>query len=266
MAQSLCLSELFEGSKYPRMILTVSAVLLLLLEAGIFFAAASQSGLKSRLVIADSNGTKLYESSGTALSSYEKMVFESNFGPIRNYATRVETELVPFPYRTWILLAIGIPLGLILLMFFLVRVWMILLNGRDKDSLQTGSEPEKTRMGSFLSASRNVSILHVGFAIVALMLVLWLIPSFLGDVFKAGFDTLKEYPWFFVGLAVFAGGLLCWVIYLRYRLSRQMLCNQLEIEKYRIQRELLAHNGTPHQLASPEMRTADFEEPGARDS
>lgn len=262
------LSDVLEGRNYPRTVLTVSAIVLLLLELGIFFAASSQSGLKSRLVIADSNGTKLYESSGTALSSYEKMVFESNFGPVRNYSTRVETETLPFPYRTWILLAVGVPLGLILLLYFLVRVWMILLNGREMDAAHPARGADKTRMDSFLSASRNISIVHVGFAIVGVMLVFWLIPSFLGDVFKAGFDTVKDYPWFFVGLAVFAGGLLCWVIYLRYRLSKQLLDNQLEIEKYRIQKELLAHGGTPL-LASPDAQAAapaELDESGARNS
>ncbi|MEN6440429.1 MAG: hypothetical protein ABFD97_17790 [Syntrophobacter sp.] len=243
------MSELFEGGKSPKTVLAVSVILVLVLELAIYVAVLSQSGLKSRVVVADQNGTKLYESSGTALTTYEKMVFENNFGPIRNYRTHIESELVPFPLRTWILLAIGLPMGLVLLLSFVVQVWLLLLNGGSRESTtQNGPEPGKTRFQSFLSASRHFSVLHVGFVIVLAMLIMWLIPSFLGDVANSCFTAVKEYQWFFLGLAVFVAGLLTWVIYLRYRLSRLMLENQLEIEKYRINTQLLARDIPPHML------------------
>ncbi|MFZ2445082.1 MAG: hypothetical protein WAW37_01870 [Syntrophobacteraceae bacterium] len=249
MAHNLRLFELFEGRKSPKIVLAVSVILLLVLELAIYIAVSSQSGLKSRVVVADTNGTKVYESAGTALTSYEKMTFENNFGPLRNYSTHVETELVPFPMRTWVLLAIGIPMGLILLLSFLVQVWLLLLNGSPREAPGNMAAADgKTRIDSFLSASRNFSVLHVGFVIVLAMLILWLVPSFLGDVAKSCFGAVREYQWFFVGLAVFAGGLLTWIIYLRYRLSKQMLDNQLEIEKYRIKTQLLAHDPPPHLL------------------
>ncbi len=251
MAQSLRLSELFESRKYTRIVLAAGVITLLVLELAIYFAVSSQSGFKSRVVILDSSGSKLYESAGTALTSYEKMVFENNFGPLRNYNTHVETESMPFPYRTWILLAIGVPMGLILLLFFLVQVWMILLNGNRSEELPSAQASAKSRTDTFMRISQDISVLHVGFLIVLVMLIFWLIPSLLGDVAKSCFDAVRAYPFFFLGLTVFSGGLLVWVIYLRYRLSKQMLTNQFEIEKYRIQTELLAHNPDPHLLTAP---------------
>ncbi|MHC1729830.1 MAG: hypothetical protein AB9866_28150 [Syntrophobacteraceae bacterium] len=261
MSHSLRLSDFFEGKKYPGIALTASVIIILLLELAIYAAIAGQSGLKTRVVVSDSNGTKIYESSGTALTSYEKMVFESNFGPLRNFNTRVDSEMVPFAYRTWILLATGVPLGLILMIYFLVQVWLTIFGGNQKDGGPTASDSGKNRLDSFMSASRNISPVHVGFVIVMAMLILWLIPSVVGDVIRSGFDVVKEYPWFFLGLALFTGGLLVWVIYLRYRLSKQMLSNQLEIEKCRIQTQLLAQNPAPHLLASP---GAEAEEHGVQ--
>ncbi len=58
MAKSLSLSGLFEDSKYPRLILAVGAILLLLLQLGIFVAVYNQSGLKSRVCMLDSNGSE----------------------------------------------------------------------------------------------------------------------------------------------------------------------------------------------------------------
>lgn len=249
MAHNLRLSELFDGGKSLKTVLAASVILVLVLELAIYVAVLNQSGLKSRVVVSDQSGTKLYESSGTALTAYEKMVFENNFGPIRNYRTHIESELVPFPLKTWILLAIGLPMGLVLLLSFVIQVWLLLLNGGPEEGFgkDAAGGPGKSRFENFLSASRHFSVLHVGFLIVLTMLILWLVPSFLGDVANSCFTAVKEYQWFFLGLVIFLGGLLTWIIYLRYRLSRLMLENQLEIEKYRIKKQLLARD-LPTQL------------------
>ena len=250
MAQSLSLSGFFEDAKYPKLVLAVGAILLLLLELGIFAALYNQAGLKSRVSIVDSIGRKVYESPGGALSAYEKMVFENNFGPLRDYTTQIESETVPFNFRAWILLAVGIPLGLILMLFFMAQVWLILLNGSPDEGPPEQIETGKTHFTTFLSVSRNFSALGVGFMIVVSMLILWLIPSILGDMGKSLFSVVKEYPWFFMGVSGFVGGLLVWVIYLRYRLSKQMLANQIEIEKYRIEKQMLGQNTVPRLLAA----------------
>jgi hypothetical protein len=245
------LLELFEGRKSAKTVLAVSVILLLVLEIAVYLAVSTQSGLQSRVVVEDSGGTKIYESSGAALTAYEKMMFENNFGPLRSYQTHVETEMVPFALRTWVLLAIGLPMGLILLLAFLVQVWMLLLNGGQNEPAAAGGAAEQTkstRFHSFLSASRNFTVLHVGFVIVLVMLILWLVPSFLGDMAKSLLASVKEYQWFFLGLSVFAGALLTWIIYLRYRLSKQMLLNQLEIEKYRIKEQFLLQSPSSPQL------------------
>ena len=257
MDRSFRLSDVFDSRKDSKVVLITAIIFLLLLEVVIYAAVSSQAGLRSRIVIVDSSGTKIYESPGTSLSSYEKMVFESNFGPLRNFATHIESETIPFAFRTWVLLSIGIPLGLILLVFFLVQVWVILLNGTQKSGEDPSSASGKNRFDTFLSASRNFSVLHVGFVIVLAMLMLWLIPSFLGDVVKSCFEAMKNYPWFFVASAGFVAGLLVWVIYLRYRLSKQMLSNQFEIEKYRIKTELLTQSPPQRLLTSAAKEEAE---------
>ncbi len=251
MAKSLSLFELFEDGKYPKLILAVGAILLLFLQLGIFAAVYSQSGLKSRVYVLDSNGRKIYESSSPALSAYEKMVFENNFGSLRDYTTQIESELAPFNYRAWILLAVGMPIGLILMLFFMAQVWLILLNGSPKEEPREETGLNKTHLSTFLRISKNFSILGVGFTIVMSMLILWLIPSILSDMAKSFFGAVKDYPWFFIGASSFVGGLLVWVIYLRYRLSKQMLDNQVEIEKYRIKKQMIDQNPVPHLLTGP---------------
>jgi hypothetical protein len=266
MPKSLSLSGLFEDAKYPKRVLAVGAILLLVLQVVIFAAVYNQAGLKARVCVLDPDGRKIFESTGPALSSYEKMIFENNFGPVRNYTTQLESDMVPFNFRAWILLSVGIPLGLILMLFFMAQVWLILLNGSPKEETSEEKELGKTRFTAFLSFSRNSSVLGVGFIIVISMLILWLIPSILGDLAASFLSAVKEYPFFFMGAAIFVGGLLVWVIYLRYKLSRQMLSNQMEIEKYRIQKRMLEQSPAPQLLTAPadpeEAGTQRFQQPG----
>ncbi|MGC8490117.1 MAG: hypothetical protein ACP5SH_00100 [Syntrophobacteraceae bacterium] len=250
MARNSSFSEFFEDGRYTRRILAVGAALLLVLEIGILLAVYNQSGLKTRVCITDSNGRLLYESPGPTITSYEKMLFENNFGRIKNYTTQLKSRYVPFNFRGWILLAVGLPLGLMLLLYFMAHVWLLLLKGNPKDEADREAEMDKSRFGSFLSLSKNFSVLGVGFVIVLAMLVLWLIPSILGDMASSLFSTIKEYPLFFIGVALFAGGLLVWVIYLRYRLSKQMLENQVRIEKYRIERLMIEQGSAQHLLTA----------------
>ena len=248
MAKNSSLSEFFEDGKYTRWILAVGAVLLLVLELGILIATYNQSGLKTRICITDSGGRLLYESPGPTITSYEKMVFENNFGPLKNFTTQLKSRYEPFNYRSWILLAVGLPLGFMLLLFFMAQVWLLLLKGSPGEEARGEVDLNKSGFNSFFSLSKNFSVLGVGFVIVLAMLVLWLIPSILGDMASSVFRAIKQYPLFFIGVSAFAGGLLVWVIYLRYRLSRQMLDNQVHIEKFRIEKLMIEQNSVPQLL------------------
>ena len=63
--------------------------------------------------------------------------------------------------------------------------------------------------------------------------------------------AIREYKWFFLGTAIFLALLITWIIYLRYKLSRQMLENQLDLEKFRVERQLLVQQEPAHLLPSP---------------
>jgi hypothetical protein len=158
MSQKEHLLGIFEGKSHQKLVLTVSVFIFLVLELLIYLAAASHSGQKSRIIISDSNGTKVYETPGAVLTSYEKLVFENNFGPLSNYRLQVETESLPFPFRAWLSSAVGIPLGLILLVAFIVRAYLSLLYGdradkdKETDGRGDGAKHHRLLLG-FLSQS-----------------------------------------------------------------------------------------------------------------
>ncbi len=243
MASRLRLLDIFEGKQHQKTILMISVGMFLVLELLIYLGAASQAGQKSRIIITDPKTEKvIFEASGTVLTSYEKAVFEDNHGPLANYSTQIESRDFPFPFRAWVAAAVGIPVGLILLVSFLVKVFLLLLYGdekqQDEDEPESLTGPSKRFAGVFRSF-RHISVFHIGFVVLLCVFLLWMIPNLIEDFAKLSMNAVREYGWFFLGAAVFAAGLIVWVIYLRYRLSKQMLDNQLDLEKFRVEKQLL---------------------------
>lgn len=253
MSHKVRLLDVFEGKRYLKTVLAVSIFAFLVLELLIYLAAASQAGQRSRIIITDTNGEKVYETQGNSLTSYEKLYFENTFGPVANYRIHLETEAQPFPFRAWVSCAVGIPVGLALLVSFLVRVYLLLLYGDEKEKKEEESQEadsKRHRFDSFIRV-RNFSVFHIGAFVVVGVLLFWIVPNFLQDFAKVTMTAIREYRLFFLGSAIFLALLITWIIYLRYKLSRQMLENQLDLEKFRVERQLLIQRETPQLLPDP---------------
>lgn len=252
MSEKLRLLDVFEGKRHHKVVLIISVAAFLLLELLIYLTAASQAGQKSRVTILDANGSKIYETAGTTLTSYEKLVFENNFGPLRNYTMQLDTESFPFPFRAWMSAAVGIPVGLTLLVSFLVKAYLSLLYGedRDKDRENLSFDRKGSLFGSLYSAFHQISIFQVGLLVVMVVLIFWVVPNFLGDFASVTVAGIREYKWFFLGFTVFLASLITWVIYLRYKLSKQMLENQFNLERIRVEHQLLPSNEPPRLLTN----------------
>lgn len=254
MAHKIRLMDVLEGNRYQRLVLIVSVVVFFTLELLIYLAAAGDSGQQSKIVITDAKGVKIYETLGSTLTSYQKATFEGNYGPLSNYQVHLQTDTLPFPFRAWLAAAVGIPVGFVLLVSFLVRVYLSLLYGDEKENPKSPEDPlqDKNRFGSLTRVFRGVSIFHVGFLAVLAVLLLWLVPNFIGDFGKMLLAVARDNRWFLMGTAVFVAAIIVWVIYLRYRLSKQMIDNQLDFEKFRLEKQLLLqHAETTPLLPNP---------------
>ena len=149
--------------------------------------------------------------------------------------------------------AVGIPVGLILLVAFIVRAYLSLLYGDQSDDEKeaAAAAAEKNTLGSLFHFFRNISIFHIGFLTLVAVLVLWMVPNLVRDFAKLSLTAIQEFRWFFASTAVFLALLVIWIIYLRYRLSKQMLENQLNLEKFRVETQLLLESKAPQLLPNP---------------
>jgi hypothetical protein len=215
----------------------IIAVVLFLLELQIFAVATMKSGRKSLMQILDDNGNVIHETDGRNLSDFNKYYFEKTFGPLDQYEVRLETKEYPFPFRAWFVAAIGIPVGIVLLFSFVVKAYVSLFYGNEKntDSSSLNAQADDTRLEIILSRISRFNIFTIGFLVFLAVFAYWVIPNLITFLGKTGIETLSQYKLFFISASLIFLGLVVWVIYLRYRLALKSIESRTEIEKQRIQ-------------------------------
>lgn len=230
--------DLLPRLREHRTVLITVAIVLLLIELEIFAVAASKSGRKSWLQVYDAGGTVIYETDGKKLSDFNKYYFEKNFGPLENYRVRLHSRDIAFPFRAWLVAAVGIPLGIVLLFAFVVRAYSTLFYGSAQhDSPPPTAAASGGRLVDIVERVSRWNIFAIGAAVLTAVLAYWIIPNAVALVGRVGLETIARFKWFFAGAALLAAGLLAWIIYLRYRLAQKAIDSHAEVEKFRLQLE-----------------------------
>ncbi|MCU0587200.1 MAG: hypothetical protein MUF52_03505 [Syntrophobacteraceae bacterium] len=238
------LHDVLHGGRSMGMALGISVLVFLLIELIIFGVFASNSGERSRIEVRDKTGKVIYDVAGTTLSQINFSYFERKYGDLANYDVEVRTIDRPFPVRAWVSASVGVPIVLILLVSYLVKVYLTLLQGGE----QPGAEKYPVVQGKahpLLSWSlflTRASIFLTGAVIAGMALLFWMVPSFLGELAVVSLSAIKESSWLLQSVAVFLAGFLLWVVYLRYRLSRRMMDYHFRLEQRRLERQPL-HSG-----------------------
>jgi hypothetical protein len=212
---------------------------LLLIELEIFALAAVKSGRKSRLQVLDRNGNVIHETDGRQLSQFDKYYFEKTFGPFENYTVRLQSREVAFPFRAWFVAAVGIPLGVMLLFGFIVKAYVALFHGQqtiDPASPEASPNPAY-RLEGILERVSRLNIFLIGFLILTVVLLYWIVPNLLVYLGETGAALIGRYKWILMGLVALFVGVGLWIIYLRYLLAKKSIEGQTEIEKYRLELE-----------------------------
>ncbi len=240
----------------------VIAIALFLIELEIFAVAAMKSGENSRLQILDKKGNVVHETDGKTLSDFNKYYFEKTFGPFEQYDVRLVTKEVPFPFRAWFVASVGIPMGAILLFAFVVKAYISLFYGEDKDeedeALRAKTEP-RTGIEKFVASITGFNIFVIGFMVFLAIILYWIIPEVITYLFrlgeetivrymKIGEDIIVKYKWFFLAVVMTFFGFIAWIVYLRYLLAKKTIESQTEIDKHRIQLEYSRNIGSSLQL------------------
>ncbi len=219
----------------------VLAVGLFLVELEIFAMAAMKSGRHSRLQVLDHQDHVVYEAKSATLDTREKLNFEKTFGPLANYRVNVVTTQRPFPFRPWFAAAVGLPIGAVLLFGFFIKAYEALFF-RTEPGIRSGEgttgEPDD-RLGRLLSRMGRMSIFAIGGFVLVFALGLWAIPHLLSEFGRHGVTVIIRYKWAALGVVAVLLGIVLWIIYLRFLLARRAIEAQADVEKYRLQLEIM---------------------------
>jgi len=269
MAQKLRLSDIFEDKQSHKFILKIGIAMFLSMEVIIYLVANAHSGTESWVEVFNSHGEMVYETQGNVLTTYEKLVFQNTYGPLSNFNVRVKTRTSPFPFRAWLAVAVGVPIGFMLLLTYLVRAYLSFVSGEEEETAHKSASFEESsdRFGR-LFQWRRLSLFHLGFFVVVCVLALWLIPNYVADIAQGVLSFILQYKWFFLGVFGFVASLLVWIIYLKYKISQKMMDSQMDLEKFKVEKQLLLEQESRLALppaASPTAEKAEFPDDSAED-
>lgn len=260
-------THVFSALRRNKTLLVIIAVALFLIEIEIFAVAVMKSGHASRLHVMNDAGVVVYEADGANLSRFDRHYFEKTFGPLENYHVKLVSQDRPFPFRAWFSAAVGIPVGLVLLFVFIVKAYAALFYGAQTESPPETRDAPQSRFDKVYQQISRLNIFVIGFLIFFIIFLYWVIPNTLTYLGRLGLETLDQFKWVLLGVAVVFTGIVVWVIYLRYLLAKKTIETRAEVERYRLELAYTQNNGNPpDQLAlqSPEMSecpSVTWEEP-----
>ena len=226
---------------------TILAIGLFLVELEIFAMAAMKSGHQATVQVRDARDNVVYEARSSKLDAREKAEFESTFGPLSNYQVKLVTVQRPFPFRAWFAAAVGLPIGAMLLFGFFVKAYEALFFGgaRLPDSASRGQPGSTDGFDRLMGRINRLNIFVIGGFVLLFAVGLFAVPHVLAEFGRHGIAVISKYRWVVLGIVVVLLGLVVWIIFLRYLLARKAIETQGDVEKYRMQLEILGKSESP---------------------
>ena len=239
--------------KAHKTLLLVVVVGFFLMELQIYALASMRSGTQPRTRVFNPAGEMVYELKGAKLTSFDKYYFEKTFGPLDNFQVKVHNLEVPFPFRAWFSAAVGIPVGFVLLLAFVVKVVTTFLQGH----IDEKPKGEKSESKISISGAENLllrvsrfNVFIIGFLIVLGAFLYWVIPNTLAFLAQTGIDAMVEFKWVVIAVGAALFVLFSWFMYMKYQLAKKGLAAEAEIRKYEL---LLTHERMKQESAALEF-------------
>lgn len=228
----------------------ILAVGLFLVELEIFAMAAMKSGRQATVQVRDAQNNVVYEARSSTLDAGEKAEFESTFGPLSNYQVKLVTVHRPFPFRAWFAAAVGLPIGAVLLFGFFVKAYEALFFGgaRLPETASRVQDETADRLDRLMGRISRLNIFAIGGFVLLFALGLFAVPHLLAEFGRHGVAVISKYRWVALGIVAVFLGLVIWIIFLRYLLARKAIETQADVEKYRLQLEMLGKPESTAQL------------------
>ena len=157
-----------------------------------------------------------------------------------------ETIVHQFPWKGWILISIGAPIGLFFLVTLITKAYFQAVEPEFKED-----EENANQWISALNRLSKINVIWFMLLLVCALFLVWYIPEvvkFAGNVTSA---WLAKFWWIPTALFSIVFLIIIWWIYLQYRLKVNVM--RMEMEKFKLlqyeqQKALLLPEETPSQI------------------
>jgi hypothetical protein len=137
-------------------------------------------------------------------------------------------EVIPFPWKAWILISVGVPIGIAFIVLLISKAYF--------QAVEPGETEAAGGSGKFISALNRLSQINIiWFMLLSIIIIFlfWYIPELVKYTGGVAMAWLTRYWWipatvFFVGVLVF----LFWM-YLHYRLKVKAMNMEMELAKFK---------------------------------
>jgi hypothetical protein len=137
-------------------------------------------------------------------------------------------EVIPFPWKAWILISVGAPIGIAFLVLLISKAYF--------QAVEPGENEAAGTSGKFVSALNRLSQINIiWFMLLSIIVIFmfWYIPELVKYTGGVAMTWLTQYWWvpttvFFVGVLIF----LFWM-YLHYRLKVKAMDMEMELAKFK---------------------------------
>ena len=145
-----------------------------------------------------------------------------------------------FPVRAWVAASISVPIALILLGAFIVRVYQELLFDEAKQALAKRQQHE-SGFGDFDenlldNATKRISSLNIfllGGIIFLVAVLFWLIPDLLIKLSQISMDLMAQHSWIVISVVSVIVVLIIMRSIMRHRMNMEIIRQQADIQKKR---------------------------------
>ncbi len=157
---------------------------------------------------------------------------------------------IPFPFRAWFAGAVGLPIGAVLLLGFFIKAYETLFFKSDgRANTPPPQDSSADLLDRVITRISRLNIFVIGAFVLLFALGLFAVPHLLSEFGRYGMPLIYKYRWVVLAIIAVFLGLIIWIIFLRYLLARKAIETQAEMEKYRLQLELLGkHDAVSDQI------------------
>ncbi len=196
---------------------------------------------------------KLKPNERVALNSYGSLVNQQPYLLVRE-----AEDVIPFPWKAWILISVGAPIGIAFLVMLLTRAYF--------QTVDPGEREPSESTGKFVAALNRLSQINIIWFMLLSIIVLfffWYIPEVVKYTGGMAITWLTRYWWIpAIVFGVVVSVVLFW-IYLQYKLRLRAMNMEMEMAKFKfLQMEgnnqlLLGERNSPAAQLSEEGRSTE---------